>query len=127
MTGDILPLAGAVMMSAIFLISGLGKLAAPGQTIGYIASVGLPFATLGYVVAVLMEVGGGIALIVGYRARLAALVLAVFSLAAALAFHNDLADQNQLVHFLKNVAMAGGLLQIVAYGRGRLSLDARRR
>jgi putative oxidoreductase len=89
--------------------------------------VGLPFATLGYVVAVLMEVGGGIALIVGYRARLAALVLAVFSLAAALAFHNDLADQNQLVHFLKNVAMAGGLLQIVAYGRGRLSLDARRR
>ena len=125
-TADILPLIGAVMLSAIFLISGAGKLAAPSQTINYIASTGLPLATLGYGLAVVVELGGGLALLLGYRARLAALLLAVFSLAAALAFHNNFADQNQIIHFLKNVAMAGGLLQFVAHGRGRLSLDARR-
>jgi putative oxidoreductase len=124
---DGLPLVGAILISSLFLMSGLGKIAAPTQTIGYIASTGLPFAPLGFALAVLIEIGGGLALIVGYRARPAAAVLALFSLAAALAFHNNLADQNQFVHFLKNVAIAGGLLQIVVYGRGRISLDARRR
>lgn len=123
---DALPLVGRVLLSAIFLLSGLSKLAAPAVTIGYISSVGLPVAPLGLAVAVAIELLGGAALILGYRTRIVAAALAVFTIATALAFHNNLADQNQFFHFFKNVAMAGGLLQVVAYGAGRLSLDARR-
>ena len=119
-------LVGRLLMSAIFLISVTGKLSAPAATIAYIASAGLPFPRIAFAIAVLVELVGGLALIAGYHTRLSAGVLALFCVAAAVGFHNDLADQNQLVHFLKNVAMAGGLLQIVALGAGRLSLDARR-
>ena len=124
---DAAPLAGRVLLSAIFLISGLSKLAAPAATIGYIESVGLPMAPFGFAAAVLVEVLGGLGLIAGYRTRWVAAALAGFSLATALVFHNDLADQNQFIHFFKNVAMAGGLLQVVAFGAGRFSLDAGRR
>lgn len=126
LAADVLSLVGAVMLSAIFLISGVGKLTAPGQVIAHIATAGLPFATLGYGIAVVVELGGGLALLLGYRARLAALLLAIFCLAASLAFHTNFVDRNQLGDFLKNMAMAGGLLQVAAYGRGRFSLDARR-
>jgi putative oxidoreductase len=69
---------------------------------------------------------GGLSLLAGYRTRVVAAVLAAFTLATALAFHNDLADQNQFFHFFKNIAITGGLLQVVAFGAGRISLDARR-
>lgn len=121
------PLVGRILMAAIFLISGLGKIAAPAGTIGYIASAGLPFPQLGLAIAVFVEVLGGIALIAGYRTRIAAAVLAIFCAATAFSFHFNLADQNQFIHFLKNIAMVGGLLQVVAFGAGRFSLDARRR
>jgi len=120
-------LIGRVLLSAIFILSGVSKLAAPAMMVGYISSVGLPFPQLALVVAIIVEVGGGLALIAGYRTRLVAGVLALFSVATALAFHNALADQNQFIHFFKNIAMAGGLLQVVAFGAGRFSLDARRR
>lgn len=119
-------LVGRVLLAAIFVLSGVGKVADPGATIAYIAAAGLPLALVAFVGAVLIELGGGIALILGYRTRVAASALAVFSVMAALAFHSALADQNQLIHFLKNIAMAGGLLQVVAFGGGRLSFDARR-
>ena len=122
---DAAALAGRLLLSAIFIISGLSKLAAPAATIGYIQSVGLPLAPLGFAFAVAVEVLGGFALIAGYRSRLVAAVLAVFTLATALVFHNDLADQNQFIHFFKNIAMVGGLLQVVAFGAGRFSLGAR--
>ena len=80
---------------------------------------------LAYVVAVALELGGGLLLITGYQARIVALALAVFSVVAGVAFHSNFADQNQMFHFLKNVMMAGGLLQIVAFGAGALSLDSR--
>jgi putative oxidoreductase len=80
---------------------------------------------LAYAIAVLVELGGGLLLIAGYQACSVALVLAVFSLAAAVSFHSKFADQNQMIHFLKNVMMAGGLLQIAAFGAGALSLDDR--
>jgi putative oxidoreductase len=80
---------------------------------------------LAYAIAVLVELGGGLLLIAGYQARSVALALAVFSIAAAVSFHNNFADQNQMIHFLKNVMMAGGLLQIFAFGAGAISLDAR--
>ncbi|CAB3805520.1 Inner membrane protein YqjF [Paraburkholderia caffeinitolerans] len=120
-----LPLLGRVLIGAPFLMSGLGKLAAYSATVGYIAAVGLPVPPLAYLIAVIVEVGGGLLLISGYRARGVALVMALFSLATALAFHHHFADQNQMIHFLKNVMMAGGLLQIVYFGAGAFSLDAR--
>ena len=119
-------LIGRVLLSAIFILSGLSKLTAPAMMIGYIGSVGLPLPQVALVVAIVIELGGGLALLTGYRARFAAAVLAVFSLVTALVFHHDLADQNQFIHFFKNIAMAGGLLQVVAFGAGRFSLDARR-
>ena len=120
-------LVGRVLISVIFLISGYWKISAPRGTIDYIASAGLPFPQLGFGIAVLVEFGCAIALIGGYHTRFVAAVLAIFSIAAALSFHNNLADQDQFVHFLKNLAMAGGLLQLVGFGAGAISLDARRR
>ncbi|TSD86091.1 DoxX family protein [Mycobacterium sp. KBS0706] len=121
------PLAGRLLIAPLFLLSGISKLSAPAATIGMIASSGLPLATLGFAAAVLVEVLGSIALILGYRTRLVAAVMALFTLAAALAFHADLGDQNQFIHFFKNITIVGGLLQIVAFGAGRFSLDARTR
>jgi putative oxidoreductase len=120
-----LALVGRVLLAAIFVLSGVGKIFAPEATQGYIASAGLPFPQLGYLLAVLLEVGGGLLLAVGYKTRLVALVLAVFSVATALIFHGAIGDQNQLIHLLKNFAMAGGLLQVAAFGAGSMSLDAR--
>lgn len=122
-----LPLVGRVLMAAIFLISGAGKLAAPAATAGYIASMGLPFPTLGVLLAILVEIGGGLLLILGYRAQLVAALLAAFSIATGLIFHHAIGDQNQMIHLLKNFAMAGGLLHVAAFGAGRVSLDARRK
>ena len=119
-------LIGRVFIAAIFLVSGYGKAVAAGGTITYIAAAGLPVPTLAYGAAVLVELIGGLLLITGYRTRLVAGALAAFTLTTAVVFHADFADQNQMIHFLKNVAMAGGLLQLVAFGAGRLSLDAQR-
>ena len=116
---------GRVLLATIFVLSGVGKIADPGGTIAYIGAAGLPLPQLAFAGATLIEVGGGIALVLGYRTRIVAAVLAIFSLLTAVAFHSVFADQNQMIHFLKNVAMAGGLLQVVAFGAGRLSLDAR--
>jgi putative oxidoreductase len=126
-SGAAVPLVGRILLSVIFVLSGLSKLAAPAATIGYIESAGLPFPPIGLAIAAFIEIVGGLALIAGYRTRVAAAVLAVFTVATALAFHNNFADQNQFVHFFKNISMAGGLLQVVAFGAGRFSLDARRR
>ncbi|MBA5779433.1 DoxX family protein [Stappia sp. F7233] len=122
----IVPLAGRVLIAGLFLLSGISKLQAPAGTIAYIESAGLPFATLGYIAALAVEIIGSLALIAGYRTRAVAAIMALFTLAAAFAFHFDLSDQNQFIHFFKNISIAGGLLQIVAFGAGRLSLDARR-
>lgn len=120
-----LPLIGRVLIGLPFAMSGLGKLAAYGKTTAMIAAVGLPVPPLAYIVAVALELGGGLLLIAGYQARLVSFALAVFCVAAGMAFHNNFADQNQMIHFLKNVMMAGGLLQIAAFGAGALSLDNR--
>lgn len=120
-----LPLLGRILIGAPFLMSGLSKLAAHAATVGYIASVGLPAPSLAFVVAVLVEAGGGLLLMSGYRARSVALAMALFSVVTAVFFHHNFADQNQMIHFLKNVMMAGGLLQIAYFGAGAFSLDAR--
>ena len=120
-----LPLLGRIMIGAPFVMSGLGKLAAYAATVGYIASVGLPLPPLAFVVAVLTELGGGLLLLSGYRARAVSLAMALFCLVTAMFFHHNFADQNQMIHFLKNVMMAGGLLQIAYFGAGAFSLDMR--
>ncbi|MGA0609596.1 DoxX family protein [Caldimonas sp. KR1-144] len=124
-TAAALSLTGRILIAAIFLVSGFGKLMAPSGTIGYIASVGLPLPELAYAGALAAELGGGLLLVAGYRTRWVAAALAVFSVVSAVIFHNALGDQNQLFHFLKNIAMAGGLLQYVASGGGAFSLDER--
>ncbi|HEY3984381.1 DoxX family protein [Cedecea sp.] len=117
---------GRIVIAAIFIVSGLGKIATPEATQGYIASVGLPFPLLGYLIALAAEVGGGILLLVGYRTRLISALLAVFTVATAVFFHHNFADQNTLLHFLKNLMIASGLLQISALGATSLSFDTRR-
>ncbi|MEH6437030.1 DoxX family protein [Massilia sp. DD77] len=121
----LLSAAGRILLATIFIFSAFGKLAAPAATIGYIQSVGLPFATLGFAIAVAVELGGGVLLVLGMKTRWVAAALAVFSIVTGLAFHNALGDQNQLIHLLKNFAMAGGLLQVAAFGAGAFSIDAR--
>lgn len=123
---DMAALAGRIALSAIFILSGFSKLADPAGTIGYIQSVGLPAPQLAFLAAVAVEIAGGFALIAGLRTRLVAAALALFSVVTAFGFHAELSDQNQFIHFFKNIAMAGGLLQILAFGGGGLSLDARR-
>jgi putative oxidoreductase len=123
--GGALPLIGRILLAAIFVLSGVGKLGAPAATQGYIAAMGMPAPLLGFLGAVAIELGGGLLLLVGYRTKLVAAVLAAFCIVTAFIFHHALADQNQMIHFLKNFAMAGGLLQLVAYGSGRISLDGR--
>lgn len=120
------PLAGRLLIGLPFAMSGFGKLTAAAATRQLIAAAGLPFPLLALAVAIIVELGGGLALIAGFRARFAAAALAVFSIAAALSFHNNFADQNQLIHFLKDVMITGGLLQIVAFGAGAFSIDNRK-
>jgi putative oxidoreductase len=122
---SVLPVIGRVLLAAIFVISGIGKMMAPAATIGYIASTGLPFATAALVAAIAVELGGGLMLAFGIKTRLAAFGLAVFSIVTGLAFHHAIGDQNQMIHLLKNLAMAGGLLQVVAFGAGAYSVDQR--
>jgi putative oxidoreductase len=122
--GSTASLLGRLMISALFLISGMGKITAPAAIIGYIASAGLPFPQLGLAIAIAVELILVPALLLGYRTRWVAMVIAAYSVATALFFHRGFADPNQFLHFLKNIAIAGGLLQIVVFGADRFSLDA---
>ena len=113
---------GRIGLSAIFILSGAGKLAAYAGTQQYMESQGVPGALLPLVI--FAELGGGLAVLSGTLTRTAAMGLAMFSLLAGVLFHGNFADQNQMIHFMKNVAIAGGFLFLVAHGAGALSLDA---
>lgn len=116
-------LAGRILLAAMFLIAGVGKISGYAGTQGYMESMGVPGALLPLVIA--LEVLGAIAIIVGYRTRLVALALAGFTLVAGFVFHGG-ADQMQQIMLLKNLSVAGGFLLLVARGAGEWSLDARR-
>jgi putative oxidoreductase len=118
--------AGRTLLAALFLMSGLSKLGAAAATTDHIASAGLPLPGVVYALALVIEIGGGLLLLLGYQAKPVAAALALFTIVAAVLFHNHFTDQNQIIHFLKNFAIAGGLLQVAAAGAGRLSLDERR-
>ena len=117
-------LLGRLLLVTLFLMSGFGKLSAYEATAGYMASVGVPALMLPLVI--LAEIGGALAIAAGWQTRLVAMLLAGFTLVTAFLFHNNFADQTQMIMFLKNVSIAGAFLMLAANGAGRFSLDARR-
>ena len=122
------PLVGRILIALIFVLSGFSKLMGFEGTLGYIASKGLPLPQLAAISAIIIELGGGFMLVFGWKARWAAAVLLVFTAFAALIFHNFWAvppdqAQNQMIHFMKNISMMGGLLYVLVYGSGPLSLS----
>jgi len=112
-----------VLMSAIFIHSGYIKATTPTATMATLTRYSLPMPGLGYAVTLLVEIGAGIAFLIGWRARWAALVLGVWCIATALVAHYHPDDRGQMIHLMKNLCMAGGFLYAWAYGPGRFSVD----
>jgi len=124
------PLAGRILIALLFIPAGIGKIADFGGTVGYIASVNLPLPQIAAVLTIIVEIGAGLALLAGFKARYAALLLGLFTLAAAVLFHNYWAAPAEMlmaqqINFFKNLAITGGLLFVAAFGAGPLSLDNR--
>ena len=114
---------GRVFIALIFVMSGLNKMGNYANTAGWMDAMGVPGGLLP--VVIVLEVLGGLAIIIGWQTRIASFLLAGFCLLSALLFHNNLGDQNEMIQFMKNVAMAGGFLFLTAHGAGKFSLDNR--
>lgn len=116
-----LPLVARVLLAVLFLLAGLGKIGDVAGTAGYMSSVGIP----GFLAwpAIIFEIGVGVLLIVGWQTRIVALAAAVFCIVTAILFHNNFADQMQMIMFLKNLSIAGGFLLLTANGAGKYALD----
>ena len=114
-------LAGRVLLGHIFLLAGISKITAYEGTLGYMEAMGAPGILLPAVI--LLEIVGGLMVIVGFKTRVVASALAGFSIVAAVIFHADFSDQIQMILFMKNISIAGGLLLLVAHGSGKLSID----
>ena len=123
---SIIVLIGRILLAAIFILAGFEKLTNISGTAGYFGTYNLPAPNILAVLAGLVELLGGLAVLVGFQTRMAAFGLAAFCILTALIAHMDWADLNQLIHFQKNLAMTGGFLVLGAYGAGTLSIDARR-
>jgi putative oxidoreductase len=127
--GDTLELRGGVellgrlLLVAMFLMSGLGKIGNYAATAGYMASAGVPGALLPLVI--LLEVGGAVAIIFGWKVRLVSVLMAGFTAITAFIFHSNFGDQIQMIMFMKNLSIAGAFLMLAANGAGRYSIDAR--
>jgi putative oxidoreductase len=120
----LVPLLGRLLMSVIFIGSGWSKLMTAGPSIQYMAAQGLPAPDVAYGVSVVCELGGGLLILFGLQTRAAALVLAIFCVATAFIAHLHPGDMMQMINFMKNVCMAGGFLQLFAWGAGTWSVDA---
>ena len=119
-----LSLLGRVLLGLIFLMSGINKIADPAGTQQYMTAMGMTWmTTLFYLGAVAVELAGSLSLLLGYRARAGAWLLFLFLIPTTLIFHTHFADPNQMIHFLKNLSVMGGLLYVAVYGAGRLSID----
>jgi putative oxidoreductase len=121
-------LVGRMMLAVLFVHSGFGKITGFEGTVAAIAGAGLPLPQVGAVVAILVELGGGLMLVAGYKARWAALAIAALTLVASFFFHNYWASppdksMSQFLNFWKNISIIGGLLVVYAFGPGRLSID----
>ena len=124
--GDHVALVGRIFYASMFLLFGWGKITAFAGTAGYMGSLGLPAPSLATAIAIIVEIGGGLLILIGYQTRLVALALAIYVLVSAFIGHSQLGDLNQFQHFMKNMAIVGGSLAFVALGAGAYSLDARR-
>lgn len=129
---DTLALIGRVLLAWLFIPAGWGKIAGFAGTVGYATAAGLPMPQVGVALGLLIELVGGLMILVGFKTRWAALALALFTLVAAFFFHNfwampEAQQAMQKINFDKNIAIAGGLLVLAAFGAGALSLDGRRR
>ena len=120
---DLAALLGRVLMSVIFIWSGGSKVLAAGWYTSYFASLGVPFPDLAWMAALVIELGGGLALLLGVQARAAAGILGSWCLITALIGHRDFADFDTRIQFMKNVAMAGGFLFIATFGAGAYTLE----
>jgi putative oxidoreductase len=118
-----LPLLGRVLLGLIFVMSGVNKVMQFGGTQQYMESFGMPATAILLVGAIVFEIGGGLMVIAGFKARLGALALVLFLIPATLIFHTDFADQNQMIHFMKNLSIMGGLLFVIANGAGAYAVD----
>jgi putative oxidoreductase len=130
-TQNVVALIGRIMLALIFITSGFGKIGGFAGTAGYIASKGLPLASVVAALTILIELGGGLAIVLGFLTRWAALALAAFTVLAAVIFHaywGVPADQvmGQQINFWKNISIAGGFLVLAAFGAGGISIDAKR-
>lgn len=126
-----LALIGRILLALIFITSGFDKITGFEGTVGYIASKGVPMASVAALLAIVVELGGGLAVAFGFLTRWAALALAVFSIVAGFIFHTYWAvpaDQvmMQQINFWKNISIAGGFLVLAAFGAGAISIDAKR-
>ena len=126
-----LAVAGRFLLALMFVMAGFSKIAGFAGTVGYMASKGIPAAEVLAVLTILLELGGGLALMAGFHARWAALGLALFTLLASVIFHNfwavpEAQKMVQQLMFMKNLSVVGGLLMVAALGAGPASVDARR-
>ncbi len=120
---DTLALAARLLLAALFILAGINKQSSMEQTVGYIASVGMPMPELVYFGTVAIEIVGGLMVALGFKARYGAGALGIFTVLTAVFFHNDFSQQTEVTIFLKNLAIAGGLFAIAAFGPGRFSID----
>ena len=119
-------LIGRLSLAMIFLLSGINKFVDPQGTQQYMAAMGMTSGTtFFYVAATALELGAGLSLLLGFWTRAGVAALVLFMIPTTLIFHTNFGDQNQMIHFMKNIAMTGGLLYVYAFGPGRLSMDAR--
>ena len=123
---NLFSLASRLFLAFIFVMAGWGKLNGIDGTAGYMASAGIPLANVLVYLVILTELGGGILIAIGYHTRIVAFLMAGFTILSALIFHFNFSDQMQMINFMKNIAIAGGFLSLVANGAGAWSLDGRK-
>jgi putative oxidoreductase len=122
---DIAAPIGRFLLALMFVVAGINKISGYSGMQGYMESMGVPGALLPLVIA--LEVLGGLALMIGWHTRITAFLLAGFTVMATLIFHSDLGDQTQMLFFMKNLSVVGGLLLVVSHGAGPYSMDSRQR
>jgi putative oxidoreductase len=125
-SGSLVILVGRVLLSILFILSGFAKLTAISGTAQWFGSIGLPLPTAVAVIAGLIEFLGGLAILVGFKTRIVAVVMAIFTLAATAIAHLDFSDQMQLLMLQKNLGLTGGFVLLAVLGAGAYSIDAKR-